>query len=82
MDIKEKKHEKVSNSAITEVNSSIMLDSDLSVTCREVITNRQSPKRFADVVKICWDVLLAITIQETIVFLLFPFQTYYNLNRN
>jgi hypothetical protein len=65
MEMNEKKQEKVSSKAITEVNSSIILDADLLVTCNEVITNKQSPKRLADVARICWDVLFAITKEVT-----------------
>jgi len=56
----EKKQEKVSNRATIEVNSSILLDSIFELICNEVITKRQKPRRFADVFKICWDVLFAI----------------------
>jgi len=58
----EKKQEEISDIAITDVNSSIRLDAALSLTCNEVITKRQKPKRVADVFKICWDVLFAINI--------------------
>jgi len=60
MEKKEKKQEKVSRRATTDVNSSILLDSILVLICNEVITKRQNPKRFADVFKICWEVLFAI----------------------
>lgn len=60
MEIKEKKQEKVSINAITEVNSSIMLDVALFVICNEVITKRQNPSRFAAVDNICCDVLFAM----------------------
>jgi hypothetical protein len=63
MEKNENKQEKVSNKATMEVNSSITLDAALLVTCRDVITKRQNPSRFADVGKICWDVLLAISIK-------------------
>ena len=57
---KENKQETVSKIATTEVSSSIMLLSALSVKCREVITKRQNPKRFAEVFKICCDVVFDI----------------------
>jgi hypothetical protein len=57
---KEKKQENVRNKATTEVNSSIILVSVLLVTCKEVITIRQNPRRFTDVLKMCSDVFFAI----------------------
>ena len=57
---KENKPETLSKIAITEVNSSIILLSALSVKCSEVITKRQNPKRFAEVFKICCEVLFGI----------------------
>jgi len=60
MEKNEKKQESVSSSATTDVNSSILLDSIFVLKCNEVITKRQKPKRFADVFKICWEVLFAI----------------------
>jgi len=60
MEKNEKKQERVSSSATTDVNSSILLDSILVLIRNEVITKRQNPKRFADVFKICWEVLFAI----------------------
>ena len=60
MEKNEKKQERVSRRATTDVNSSILLDSILVLICNEVITKRQNPKRFADVFKICWEVLFAI----------------------
>jgi len=56
-------HENVSNIAMRDVNSSIILDSDLFVICNEVITNRQNPRRFAEVFKMCWEVVFAIYIK-------------------
>ena len=56
MEINENKQDKVSNTARTDVNSSIICVSILSAIFNEVITKRQNPKRFADVFKICWDV--------------------------
>lgn len=60
IEIKEKKQEQVNNSAMMEVNSSIKLDAEVPVICTDVITKRQKPKRFAAVLKICWEVLFAI----------------------
>ena len=60
MEKNEKKQERVSSRATTDVNSSILLDSILVLICNEVITKRQNPNRFADVFKICWEVLFAI----------------------
>ena len=57
---KENKQETLSKIAITEVSSSIILPSALSVKCSEVITKRQNPKRFAEVFKICCDVVFGI----------------------
>ena len=57
---KENKQETLSKIATTEVSSSIMLLSALSVKCNEVITKRQNPKRFAEVFKICCDVVFGI----------------------
>jgi len=51
--IKENRHEKARSNAITDVSSSIKLDADILVICSEVITNRQNPRRLADVFKMC-----------------------------
>jgi hypothetical protein len=56
--------EKVRNNAITEVNSSILVVSAVSVMCKEVITKRQKPKRFAEVFNICCEVVLGILISS------------------
>ena len=61
IEINENKHEKVRNKATTEVNSSIILEAALLVTCNDVITNKQKPKRLANVGKMCCEVLLAIS---------------------
>ncbi len=53
MEINEKMHDKVNNTARTEVNSSIICVSILSAIFNDVITMRQNPKRVADVFKIC-----------------------------
>jgi hypothetical protein len=53
-------HEKVSKTATTEVNSSIKYLSVMSAICNDVITNRQNPRRLAEVFKICCDVKFAI----------------------
>lgn len=46
--------------AATEVKSSMMLVNDRLLTWKEVMTMRQNPKRLAEVVKMCWEVLFAI----------------------
>jgi len=56
---KDKSDEMVNNKAIIEVNSSIRLSFVVSVMCSDIITNRQKPSRLADVLNICWEVLLA-----------------------
>lgn len=53
IEINEKKQEKARINAIIEANSSMALDVALLVTCNDVITKRQNPRRFADVGKIC-----------------------------
>lgn len=53
IEINENKLEKTRNKAIAEVNSSMKLDSAWLLICKEVITKRQNPKRFADVLKMC-----------------------------
>lgn len=53
MEINERKHELINKIAIIEVNSSIKLVSDLLVICIEVITNRQNPNKFAEVLNMC-----------------------------
>ena len=50
---KEKKQENVRNMAITEMNSSMSVDAARSVMCNEVITSRQNPSRFTEVLRIC-----------------------------
>ena len=60
IDANEKMQEKVSNIATQEVNSSMMCISDLLEICNDVITKRQNPKRFAEVFRICCEVLFAI----------------------
>ena len=61
MDTNENMQENVSNIAIIEVNSSMRLVSFLFAMFKEVITKRQKPKRFADVFKICCEVVFAIS---------------------
>lgn len=61
IDIKENKQEKDNNRAITEAASSIILEADLSVICKDVITKRQNPSRVAEVFSICDETLFAIT---------------------
>ena len=53
-------HEKVSIIAITDVSSSIICVSVRLAMRKDVITNKQNPRRFAEVFNICCDVLLAI----------------------
>jgi hypothetical protein len=53
-------HEKIRSKATTEVSSSIILTSDLFEICREVMTKRQNPRRFADVFSMCCEVVFAI----------------------
>jgi hypothetical protein len=60
MEKKEKKLEKARSIAISEVNSSMMLDSVVLLICNEVITTRQNPRRLADVFSICCEVVFAI----------------------
>ena len=60
MEIKENKHGNASSNAINDVNSSIMLEAELLEMCKEVITKRQNPNRFAAVFSICWEVLFGI----------------------
>jgi hypothetical protein len=62
IEIKEKIDETVSSKAIIEVNSSMSVPSVLLEICSEVIMKRQNPRRFAEVLRICWEVLLAKTI--------------------
>lgn len=52
IDKKEKKHEQMRNTAIKEVNSSIMLAVALFVRWKDVITTRQKPNRLVAAFKI------------------------------
>ncbi len=52
-DIKDKTLEQVKKSAITEVNSSIKEFAVLLLICKDVITNKQKPRRFAAVDNMC-----------------------------
>ncbi|MDD2782681.1 MAG: hypothetical protein PHO52_00540 [Sulfuricurvum sp.] len=61
MDKNKKITDPTSNKAITEVNSSIKLFFEALFIWMDVITKRQNPRRFADVLNICWEVLLAIS---------------------
>jgi hypothetical protein len=56
----ENMHEKIRSRATKEVSSSIILTSDLFVMWSEVITIKQNPRRFAEVLKMCCEVVLAI----------------------
>jgi len=60
IDINENPHERVSNKAITDVSSSMIIVSVRFAIRRDVITTRQKPRRVADVFNICGDVLFAI----------------------
>jgi len=60
IEIKDNMQEKVRKMATTEVNISIILVSMISDMCREVMTKRQNPRRFADVLRMCFEVLLAM----------------------
>ena len=60
MEKKENRQEMMRNKATTEVSSSMMLVSEKSETCTEVITKRQNPKRLAAVLRICCAVLFDI----------------------
>jgi len=60
MEKNESRQERMSESAIVEVNSSTILVAERSKTCIDVITNRQKPNRFAAVLNICCDVTFAI----------------------
>jgi len=62
MDTKEKKHESVSNTAIMEVSSSSRCVSVKLATCKDVMTNKQKPRRLADVLRMCCEVLLAMRV--------------------
>ena len=60
IDAKEKMHDVLNNTAIIDVSSSSKCVSISLAMCNDVIINRQKPKRLADVLKICCDVLFAI----------------------
>ena len=59
-DINEKIQENVSNTPTDEVNLSIICVSVMLEMCNDVITKRQKPRRFAEVFRMCCDVLFAI----------------------
>lgn len=61
MERNEKMQENVSSTATADVNSSVRCFSVRLAICKEVITNRQKPKRFAEVVRMCGEVLFAIS---------------------
>jgi len=52
--------ENVSSMPTAEVSLSIRWVSVMFAICSDVMTNKQNPNRFADVVRICGEVLLAI----------------------
>jgi hypothetical protein len=60
IDKNEKKQEKMKRKAAAEVKSSMILDNDRLLTWKEVMTMRQNPKRLAEVLKMCWEVLFAM----------------------
>lgn len=60
IEINEKMQETVKMIAITDVNSSIKCVSVQLPTFNEVITKRQNPRRFAETLKICCEVLFDI----------------------
>jgi hypothetical protein len=60
MDINDSMEEIVKSIATIEVNSSIRLFSAAFDSRMEVITNKQIPSKFAEVPKICVDVLFAM----------------------
>ena len=60
MEVKDKTHEIVNNSATIDVNSSIICVSATFEICKDVITNKQNPNRFAEVFKMCCEVLFDI----------------------
>jgi len=62
METNEKPLENVSRTAIMEVRMSMACVSVRLAICREVITKRQNPRRFAEVPKMCCEVLFAIKI--------------------
>ena len=59
-DAKDKKQETVKIKATNDENSSIRLFCDSLEICSDVITIKQNPSRFAEVFRICCEVLLAI----------------------
>ena len=56
----DKAEDAVKRRAITLVSSSSTLFSAVLVMCSEVKTKRQKPKRFAELPRICCDVLFGI----------------------
>lgn len=60
MEVNENTKQRVSSTVTIEVNSSIKSVSVKLEIPKEVITNRQNPKRFAKVFNMCWEVLFAI----------------------
>lgn len=57
---KDKEEDAVKRSAMTLVSSSSTLFSAVLVMCKEVKTKRQKPKRFAELPRMCCEVLLGI----------------------
>lgn len=60
IETKENMQETVNNTPTTEVNSSMICASDRFEICNDVITKRQKPRRFAEVLRMCCEVLFAI----------------------
>ena len=60
IEMNEKIQEKVSNTPTTDVNSSMKWVSVMLAICNEVITKRQKPRRFAEELRMCCEVLFAI----------------------
>jgi len=63
-DTKEKPQENVNKTAMMEVASLIKWVSTLLLNRNEVITKRQNPSRFAEVPKICCEVVFDIVLQN------------------
>ena len=60
IDAKDKPQEMVKIKATKDENSSTRLFCDCFETCSDVITIKQNPNRFAEVFKICCEVLFGI----------------------
>lgn len=80
MDINENTDDKVKAIAMIEVNSSTKLFSVFFAKCIDVMINRQKPSRFADVAKICCDVLFAMRMVMFIFYFYVINQPHYDIN--